>query len=133
MGNGKRKREYSVPKILIVDDDPDIVEAGRLVLEREGYEVEGAANRAEGMKRLEEVKPDLLILDVMMEEPDDGLRMAREIRKAGHTLPIIMLTSVNAAMGLNIDKDEEMVPVEEFQSKPVDPKTLIAKVKKLLP
>jgi DNA-binding response OmpR family regulator len=121
-----------VPKILIVDDDPDIVEAGRLVLEREGYEVEGAASRAAGMKKLEEVKPDLLILDVMMEEPDDGLRMAREIRKAGLTLPIIMLTSVNAAMGLNIDKDEEMVPVDEFQPKPVDPQTLIAKVKKLL-
>lgn len=132
MGNGKRQRECVVPKILIVDDDPDIVEAGRLVLEREGYEVEGAPNRAAGMKSLEEVKPDLLILDVMMEEPDDGLRMAREIRKAGHTLPIIMLTSVNAAMGLNIDKDEEMVPVDEFQPKPVDPQTLIAKVKKLL-
>jgi CheY-like chemotaxis protein len=121
-----------VPKILIVDDDPDIIDAGRLVLEREGYEVEGAPNRADGMKRLEEVEPDLLILDIMMEEPDDGLRMAREIRKAGHTLPIIMLTSVNAAMGLNIDKDEEMVPVDEFQSKPVDPQTLIAKVKQLL-
>jgi DNA-binding response OmpR family regulator len=133
MGNDKRQREYAVPKILIVDDDPDIVEAGRLVLEREGYEVESAPNRAEGMKKIVEVKPDLLILDVMMEEPDDGLRMAREIRRAGHTLPIIMLTSVNAAMGLNIDKDEEMVPVEEFQSKPVDPQTLIAKVKKLLP
>ena len=132
MGNGKRQRECVVPKILIVDDDPDIVEAGRLVLEREGYEVEGAPNRADGMKRLEEVKPDLLILDIMMEEPDDGLRMAREIRKVGHTLPIIMLTSVNAAMGLNIDKDEEMVPVDEFQPKPVDPQTLIAKVKKLL-
>jgi DNA-binding response OmpR family regulator len=125
-------RESEVPKILIVDDDPDIVEAGRLVLEREGYEVEGAPNRAAGMKKLEEVGPDLLILDVMMEEPDDGLRMAREIRKAGHTLPIIMLTSVNAAMGLNIDKDEEMVPVDEFQPKPVDPQTLIAKVQKLL-
>ena len=121
-----------MPKILIVDDDPAIDEAGRLVLEREGYEVEEAPNRAAGMKKLEEVRPDLLILDVMMEEPDDGLRMAREIRKAGHTLPIIMLTSVNAAMGLNIDKDDEMVPVDEFQPKPVDPQTLIAKVQKLL-
>jgi DNA-binding response OmpR family regulator len=121
-----------VPKILIVDDDPDIVEAGKLVLEREGFEVVGAPNKREGLKMLEEVKPDLLILDVMMEEPDDGLRMARDIRKAGHTLPIIMLTSVNAAMGLNIDKDEEMVPVEEFQSKPVEPATLVAKVQKLL-
>ena len=121
-----------MPKILIVDDDPDIVEACRLVLEREGYEVDGASSRAEGMKSLEGGTPDLLILDVMMEEPDDGLRMAREIRKAGHTFPIIMLTSVNAAMGLNIDKDEEMVPVDEFQPKPVDPQTLIAKVQKLL-
>ena len=119
-------------KILIVDDDPDIVDAGRLVLEREGYEVEGAPNRAEGMKRLEELKPDLLILDVMMEEPDDGLRMAREIRKNGNTVPIIMLTSVNAAMGLNIDKDGEIVPVDEFQPKPVEPQTLVAKVKKFL-
>jgi len=121
-----------VPKILIVDDDPDIVDAGRLVLEREGYEVVGAPNRADGMTKLEEIKPDLLILDVMMEEPDDGLRMAREIRKNGNTVPIIMLTSVNAAMGLNIDKDGEIVPVDEFQPKPVEPQTLVAKVKKLL-
>jgi len=121
-----------VPKILIVDDDPDIVEACQLVLEREGYEVSGAPNRTDGMNAIEGAAPDLLILDVMMEEPDDGLRMAREIRKAGHAFPIIMLTSVNAAMGLNIDKDEEMVPVDEFQSKPVDPQTLIAKVQKLL-
>lgn len=121
-----------MPKILIVDDDPDIVDAGRLVLEREGHEVVGAPNRADGMKKLEEEKPDLLILDVMMEEPDDGLNMARELRKKGHTLPIIMLTSVNAAMGLNIDKDEEMVPVDEFQTKPVEPATLVAKVKALL-
>jgi DNA-binding response OmpR family regulator len=121
-----------VARILIVDDDPDIIEAGKLVLEREGFEVVGASNKGEGLKKLEEVKPDLLILDVMMEEPDDGLRMARDIRKAGHTLPIIMLTSVNAAMGLNIDKDEEMVPVDEFQPKPVEPATLVAKVRKLL-
>jgi len=121
-----------VPRILIVDDDPDIIEAGKLVLEREGYEVEGASNRAEGLSSIEAATPDLLILDVMMEEPDDGLNMARELRKKGYTLPILMLTSVNAAMGLNIDKDEEMVPVEEFQSKPVEPATLIAKVKGLL-
>ena len=121
-----------VAKILIVDDDPDIVEAGRLVLEREGYQVEGAPNRAQGMQMITDGKPDLLILDVMMEEPDDGLRMAREIRKNGNELPIIMLTSVNAAMGLNIDKDGEIVPVDEFQPKPVEPQTLVAKVKKLL-
>ena len=80
MGEGERERESVVPRILIVDDDPDIVEAGKLVLEREGYEVLGASNRAEGLAKLEETRPDLLILDVMMEEPDDGLNMARDAR-----------------------------------------------------
>jgi DNA-binding response OmpR family regulator len=121
-----------VSKILIVDDDPDIVEAGRLVLEREGHDVSGAASYDEGMRQMETFEPDLLILDVMMEEPDDGLRMARELRRRGYELPIIMLTSVNAALGLNIEKDEEIVPVEEFQPKPVDPQTLVAKVNALL-
>ncbi len=68
----------------------------------------------------------------MMEEPDDGLRLARELRRKGHTLPILMLTSVNAALGLSIDKDDEMVPVDEFQPKPVDPATLVGKVNALL-
>ena len=119
-------------RILIVDDDPDIVEAGRLVLEKEGFEVAGASNYAEGLSRVEEYQPDLLILDVMMEEPDDGIRLARALRRQGHTLPILMLTSVNASMGLHIDKDDEVVPVQEFQPKPVDPVTLVDKVKRLL-
>jgi DNA-binding response OmpR family regulator len=121
-----------VPKILIVDDDPDMVEAGRIVLEREGYTVESAPNIVDGLTVLEESEPDLLILDVMMEEADDGLLFARQIRRRGHELPILMLTSVNRAMGLNIDKDQEIVPVDEFVEKPVDPATLVEKVKALL-
>jgi DNA-binding response OmpR family regulator len=121
-----------VSKILIVDDDPDMVEAGRIVLEREGYSVESAPNFESGLAKLDEFEPDLLILDVMMEEADDGLRFARRARREGKTLPIIMLTSVNRAMGIQIGKDEEMVPVDEFLEKPVDPNTLIMKVKTLL-
>lgn len=119
-------------KILIVDDDPDMVEAGRIVLEREGYSVESASNLESGLVRLAEVQPDLLILDVMMEEPDDGLRLARKARRDGYTIPILMLTSVNRALGLQIGKDEEMVPVDEFVEKPVDPATLVEKVRWLL-
>ena len=119
-------------KILIVDDDPDIQDACRLVLEKEGYEVECASSRAEGKQKVVDYGPDLLILDVMMEEPDDGLIMARELRKTGFSAPIIMLTSVNAAMGLQIDRDDEIVPVEIFQSKPVEPKKLIEEVRSLL-
>jgi DNA-binding response OmpR family regulator len=121
-----------VVKILIVDDDPDMVEATRIVLERDGYTVVNAPNLEEGLQKLAETDPDLLILDVMMEEPDDGLRFARQVRRTGNKLPILMLTSVNRAMGLQIGKDEEMVPVDEFVEKPVDPATLSAKVKALL-
>ena len=111
---------------------PDIQEACRLVLEKEGFQVGCASNRAEGLRAVADATPDLLILDVMMEEPDDGLTMARELRREGFTQPIIMLTSVNAAMGLTIDRDDEMVPVDKFQSKPVEPATLVAQVNELL-
>ena len=119
-------------KILIVDDDPDIQEACRLILEKEGYEVDCASSRGEGRQKVAEYAPDLLILDVMMEEPDDGLNMARELRRGGFEKPILMLTSVNAAMGLKIDRDDEIVPVEIFQEKPVEPKKLVEEVKSLL-
>jgi len=121
-----------VSKILIVDDDPDIQEMCSLVLTKEGFEVVCASNRAEGFKTIAAGAPDLLILDVMMEEPDDGLRFARQARRQGNMLPILMVTSVNRAMGLQIGKDEEMVPVDEFIEKPVDPATLVAKVNALL-
>ena len=119
-------------KILIVDDDPDMVEASRIVLEREGYSVESAPSLEEGLIKLAESEPDLLILDVMMAEPDDGLRFARKARRDGFTLPILMLTSVNRALGLQIGMDEEMVPVDEFLEKPVDPATLVEKARWLL-
>jgi len=121
-----------VSKILIVDDDPDVLEAGRLVLEKEGHDVVLAADRAEGMKKVAEESPDLLILDVMMEEPDDGFVMAQELRRQGNPVPIMMLTSVGTATGMQFGKDDEMVPVDEFQSKPVDPATLVEKVARLL-
>ena len=119
-------------KILVVDDDPDILEACKLVLEKEGYAVSTAANRPEGMKMVTSGTPDLIILDVMMEEPDDGFVMAQDLRRQGVKLPIMMLTSVGAATGMSFGRDDEMVPVDEFQSKPIDPTVLIAKVANLL-
>lgn len=119
-------------KILIVDDDPDIVEAVRLVLGKEGHDVGSASNYAEGMTRLEELGPELVILDVMMEEPDDGLRWAREARRKGKTIPILMLTSVNATLGLRIGQDDEVNPVDVFYEKPIEPATLVEKVNQLL-
>lgn len=119
-------------KILIVDDDPDIVEAATLFLRKEGHSVAPAFNRAEGMQAIAAFDPDLLILDVMMEQPDDGFAMAQELRGRGWKRPILMLTSVASASGLAFDKDTEMVPVDEFQAKPVEPAELVRKVALLL-
>jgi len=119
-------------KILIVDDDPDIVEACSLFLQKQGHTVEGAFNRAEGMRAIAAARPDLLILDVMMEQPDDGFVMAQDLRRQGLRFPILMLTSVASASGLAFGRDAEMVPVDEFQAKPVEPADLVRKVAELL-
>ena len=131
-GAGDSRKEGVVSKILIVDDDPDVVAAARLVLDQEGHDVASASNSGDGMRAVEEIMPDLLVLDVMMEEPDDGLRLARELRRRGSVLPILMLTNVNQAMGLRIDRDDEIVPVDEFLEKPAAPATLVESVKRLL-
>jgi CheY-like chemotaxis protein len=119
-------------KILIVDDDPDIRYAVSLCLRKEGYEVETAANRAQGMAALASSPPDLLILDVMMELPDDGIAMAQELRRTGVALPIVMLTSVGKVTGMEFDKDSDLVPVDAFFEKPVRPEDLLRKLGELL-
>jgi len=118
--------------ILIVDDDPDVVEACRLFLERDHHTVVCAYNRAEGMKAVAEVEPDLLILDVIMDQPDDGIAMAQDLRRAGFSNPILMLTSIGRVTGLSYGKDEELVPVDDFHEKPIEPATLVRKVNELL-
>lgn len=119
-------------KILVVDDDPDIVEACSLFLEKAGHTLMGACSRREGMDAVASFKPDLLILDVMMEQPDDGFAMAQDLRRLGRNFPILLLTSVGPVSGLTFGKDSEMVPVDDFQAKPVEPADLVRKVADLL-
>ncbi len=119
-------------RILVVDDDPDMTEACKLVLEQAGHEVAGAHSVAEGMAAIDAFKPDVLVLDVMMAEPDDGIAMAQELRRTGHELPILMLTSISRVTGMEYDRDEAMIPVDEFLSKPVPPAVLVEKVNGLL-
>ena len=119
-------------KILVVDDDPDITYAVSLSLKKDGHEVRTAASRAEGMQALAASMPDLMILDVMMEQPDDVIAMAQELRRTGRKLPIVMLTSVGKVTGMSFDRDSELVPVDAFFEKPVKPEALLAKVNELL-
>lgn len=119
-------------RILVIDDDPDITFAVSLFLKKEGHEVRTAASRDAGMQALAEYKPDLMILDVMMEQPDDGIAMAQELRRTGHALPIIMLTSVGRVTGMTFDRDDDLVPVDAFFEKPARPEVLLAKIGELL-
>jgi DNA-binding response OmpR family regulator len=119
-------------KVLVVDDDPDVVEACSLVLTRAGHQVSSAGSRESGLKAIAQAPPDLLILDVMMEQPDDGIAMAQQLRREGFASPILMLTSVGKVTGMDIGKDDAMVPVDAFFEKPLDPKELVEQVEALL-
>ena len=117
--------------IAIIDDDPDILDASSLVLKSKGYDVVTASNPKQAYTIVMEKKPDLIILDVMMDEPDDGFYLAQKFRKDGITTPILMYTSVSKAIGLDFGKNE-MVPVDDFVEKPITPDELVQKVEKLL-
>ena len=121
-----------MPSILIVDDDPGIVEACTLFLERAGHQVTGRHSRPAGEEALEAGAFDLLILDVMMDQPDDGLAMAQDLRRKGNTTPILMLTSLSKVMGLEYGRDDDVVPVDAYLEKPVTPGQLVAAVEELL-
>ena len=117
--------------IAIIDDDPDILDASSLVLKSKGYDIITASNPDDGYKIVTEKKPNLIILDVMMDEPDDGFYLAQKFRKEGIKTPILMYTSVSKAIGLDFGKSE-MVPVDDFVEKPISPEELIEKVVNLL-
>ena len=117
--------------VAIIDDDIDILEASSLVLKSKGYNVITASDPDEGYKLVIEHKPDLIILDVMMNEPDDGFFLAQKFRRAKIDIPIIMYTSVSKSIGIEFGASE-MVPVEDFVEKPITPDVLLDKVEKLL-
>jgi DNA-binding response OmpR family regulator len=123
--------------ILIVDDDPDIVEAMKVVLESRGYDVSTAASGAEGLKAIRRSKPALVILDVMMETGDEGFVVARKLRAAKETanIPVLMLTAIKDKTGVSFEKEAgngTWLPVDDYVEKPLKPGELIAKVEELL-
>ncbi len=117
--------------IAIIDDDPDILDASSLVLTAKGYEVITADNPVDGFKIVMEKKPDLIILDVMMDEPDDGFFLAQKFRREKFNGPIIMYTSVSKSIGMEFGASE-IVPVDDFIEKPIAPDVLVDKVEKHL-
>lgn len=117
-------------KILIIDDDPDILESIKLILEAEGYEALTESGPDGGVKTALELSPDLIILDVMMQEPDDGFFVASRIKASKPDIPIVMCSSVSNALGYDYGKNS-IVKVDEFIDKPVEPKKLLQTIETL--
>jgi DNA-binding response OmpR family regulator len=117
----------AVSRVLIVDDEAHIVELARLDLTREGYEVEGVGDGAQALTRFAQLKPDLVVLDIML-PGIDGLTICKEIRKQSQ-VPIIMLTArdevSDKVVGLEVGADD-------YLTKPFHPQELVARAKALL-
>ena len=114
-------------KVLVVDDEDHIVELARLYLGRDGFQVESVGDGAEALARFSTLKPDLVVLDVMLPGLD-GLSICREIRKSSQ-VPIIMLTArdeiTDKVVGLEVGADD-------YLTKPFHPQELVARAKALL-
>jgi len=127
-------------KILMIDDDPDMVLAARLCLEGAGHQLEAAHNAETGLRRLPEVQPDLIILDVMMDSATEGFQTALKLRSADPAspyavyqhIPIVILTALHSTTDLRFGPDADYLPVDAFLEKPIDPDRLIHTVSDLL-
>lgn len=118
-------------RILCIEDEAEMIELTRLVLEREGFEVLGAVGGAKGLESLKEQKPDLVLLDLMM--PDmDGWEVYRQMKadKELADIPVIVVTaraqSIDKVLGLQVAK------VSDYITKPFGPKELIESIKRVL-
>jgi DNA-binding response OmpR family regulator len=120
-------------KVLIIDDDIDLVEAMRITLEGAGFTVIDAQDGQKGLEKVNSEKPDLVILDVMMGTQDEGFHIAYSLRRNAATadLPIIMVTAIGQETGFMFDKekDGDFLPVNEFIEKPINPDKLVESVK----
>ncbi len=124
-------------KIVIVDDDQDIRDTLQHILEGRQYTVITASNKEDGLEKIRAEKPDLAMLDVMMETWQDGFEMARTLKKDPDLkhIPILMLTGVKDQTGIDFKStagDPTWLPVDGYLEKPVEPNALLAEVEKLL-
>lgn len=116
-----------MPKVLLVDDEPNIIELAKLYLERDGYEVEAANTGQDALSKFVTAAPDIIILDLML--PDmDGFEICRRIRMKSD-VPILMLTArtdgTDRVVGLELGADDYLI-------KPFDPRELVARIRAIL-
>ena len=127
-------------KILIIDDDKDIIDSLTLVLEANGYQVESKMDTDNLIADVRSANPDLIILDVIFpEDPQAGFKAARELHKNEDLehIPVLLLSAVNIKSNLAFgfsesDISEDFMPVEAFIEKPVEPQVLLERIRSLL-
>ena len=120
--------------VLLVDDDADFVEMNRVLLEDSGYAVRVAYSGRQCLEEVAARRPDLIILDMVMEKASDGFDVSRELRNSEYTkgIPLVMITSVNDTIPFRIEPDSTWLPVDTLIEKPVDPALLLSIVNRVL-
>ena len=131
-------------KILVIDDDRDLVETIRIFLQSKGYQVTTAYDTVQGLAKVRADRPDLILLDVMMPEGTEGFHfvwnLRREQDESLRNTPILVLTAIHEKTALRFYPDSsdgtyqagEYLPVQDFMEKPVDPIQLIERIHKVL-
>ena len=120
-------------KIVIIDDDSDYLFTMETFLKRNGFETLTAENAQEGLDLIEKERPDLILLDVMMQSIYSGLEICKQLRSNPDLkdIPIIGISGMGNELGVRLDKwgDDEYFNVDEFYEKPVDREKLLERIK----
>lgn len=120
-------------RILIADDDYDYLEQMKIFIKSFGYETITAENQKECEEIIEEIKPDLAILDLMMENEDSGFILSYKLKKKYPDVPVIIATSVTAETGYNFENDAQAwIKADKFMEKGIRPDQLQREINKLL-
>lgn len=122
--------------IVVIDDDPDVQEALRLMLEPQGFRITSCLTGPSGLAAARAEKPDLILLDIMLSTPSEGFHLAYELRKddrVGH-VPIIMISSIGQTMGLDFAREtgSDYLPADRFLDKPLTASKVLDTVHEVL-
>lgn len=116
-------------KVLMIDDDPEFVEAITNILDAKGYEVVSANDGKDGVAKAKKEKPDIILLDVMMTTKSEGFDVAREMAKDANlkSTPVVIMTGIRRELNLpfGFEPDADWLPVKTVLEKPVKPEVLL--------
>jgi len=121
-------------KVLVVDDDPDFVAVTKTILVKEGYQVTTAANGDEALAAMKKESPNLVIMDVMMKTPLEGVTVSQKMfaDPALSKIPIVMVSSIASTDKAGLLPDNVQIPIDAWIDKPVKPENLLNVVKRFL-